>query len=237
MTKNKFITFLVIGAFLFLPRQALAQSGTYVVDPECESYLLTKSPDDAAVCNSICEKTCITSGRHCSPGKPEDCISVDLENVYPEVQPKISKAVNVFGIDLCPTAATGPDDDPYCILILVRLGFYAFFSVIIFLTLGLGLWVVWVRSTAADSPEKVEKAVTIAKNAITGLLIVFLFLAIVQVSALLTGLTESLFDVSIVPQPREVRIGTKCRNVGYVKCMVPSHCKQSPVDFNYYCLP
>ncbi len=227
----------VLGLMLFfIPESISAQDVELVVDPECQQYLLLKSPDEVAKCNVVCAITCVETGKHCAPNSPENCITLDLATAYPEVKPTFSSAVNIFGTNLCPTTAAGGEDDPFCTMILVRLVFYAFLSVIMFVSLVMGLWVVWERSTAADSPEKIEKAVTIGKNVIKGLAIVFFFLGIVQISALLLGLTGSLFDISIVPQPRSIPMGGKCDNV-FGTCTFPQICREDdPADPNLYCL-
>ncbi len=239
MRMIKTIVFIIIFTFLglMMPGDSRALDAEFVIDSECQAYMLLKSPDDVAKCNVLCEITCVDSGKHCAPNLPESCITLDLETAYPGIKPTFSSAVNIYGIDLCPTTATGGEDDPYCTMILVRLFFYAFLSVIIFVSMVMGLLVVWERSTAADNPEKVEKAVARGKNIVVGLVIVFVFLGVVQVSALLLGLTGSLFDISIVPQPLVLTNGEVCSN-RYAICGY-GICKKDPSrpGTTLYCYP
>lgn len=239
MMNRKVVLLVLAFGFIALvsPAKSHAIDPEYVIDPECQAYLLLKDPSKLAECNVLCDITCVESGKHCTPGLPDSCdASINLETLYPEVKPTFSSAVNVFGTDLCPTSAGGGVDDPFCTMIIIRLVFYAFLSLIMFVSLVMGLWVVWERSTAADSPEKVEKAVAIGKNVIVGMAIVFFFLGMVQISALLLGLTGSLFDISIVPQPRPIPMGGKCDNI-YGTCTFPQICREDdPADPNQYCL-
>lgn len=200
-----------------------------VPEPTCIAY---HASSDLVVggleCNTTCERRCIANGKGCNFGDPSACVDLDPDTMFPKVTQVVQPAFNVFSIELCPDAQQRPPDDPYCALNLVRLGFYGVISILFFVLIVMACWVGWVRSTAGDSAEKVEKAVAIARNAIFGAIIVFLFLAIVQTAALLVGLTGSLFDISIVPQADILGHGDVCK--GHVVCPTPLSCKSDPAD-------
>lgn len=195
-----------------------------VLDVRCNYFQNLDYSTRKPFCNTFCEYSCVNLGKHCSYGSTTDCSITDgaLQSYYVTTT-NVGRAFDIFGVELCPDASTRPPDDPYCMINLVRLGFYGVISILIFILVLMALWVVWVRSTAADSPEKVEKAATIAKNAIIGAVITFLFIAIVQVVSLLVGLTGNIFDIAIVPQPKMLGTGDPC-GTGYVQCPVGTIC-------------
>ena len=197
-----------------------------IIDTKCNTYLSTASDNFRPYCNSICKRECIDSGNHCPSGSTQECTVTDaaLDLHYLSDSRRLQRNFNILGVELCPDPATRPPDDPYCMINLIRLGFYGVISLLVFILVLIALWVVWVRSTAADSPEKVEKAATIAKNAIVGALITFLFISIVQVVSLLVGLTGNIFEITIVPQPKLLNSGDRCSQVGYVSCPVGTAC-------------
>lgn len=201
-----------------------------VIDPECSKYLATRSPNDPIVCSSLCNKACVDQGLNCLESDQVNCHNLSFEIMYDDIPGRYREAFNIFGLELCPDPETidRPVDDPYCTVILVRLGFYAIISLIIFATVVMGLWGVWERSTAADNPEKIEKSVKIFRNAIVGVILSLSFIGIIQLVSLLLGLTGSLFDISIVPQPRVVPRGGNCG--GYTVCADPQDsCVLDPV--------
>ncbi len=199
-------------------------------EPTCIAFSASGSAKQ--ICNRVCERQCVENGQGCAFGEPSRCKNLS-ESDWNEVVVKVRPAYNIFSVELCPDPDLRPADDPYCTIVIVRLAFYAVISILIFILVLMAMWVVWERSTAADSPEKVEKAVTIAKNAITGVLITLLFVVIVQVASLLLGLTGSLFDITIVPQPKVVPDGGRC-DAGYVVCETGSSCEPG-FGGEYYC--
>jgi hypothetical protein len=219
-----------------------------VVDPKCTTYLATAPQTLSPRCNPICERGCLyvcaggtcgdtLTGNHCESGSTDACTITDstLDAYYSGTTLRIKRSFNLFDVELCPDPLTRPPDDPYCVVNLIRLGFYGVISFLIFILVLIALWVVWVRSTAADSPEKVEKAASIARNAIVGALITFLFIAIVQVVSLLVGLTGNIFDITIVPQPTILNSGDQCSGVGYVQCPAGTECKNPGGTTISYC--
>lgn len=235
----KKLLILIIFIFIGFNSEVLAQNDTDIIlDPKCNTYQIIQRDDQLSpLCNSFCVYSCLKAGKHCVFESTTDCpfSDSDLYNYYVGAREDTSNTFNIFGVELCPSPDIRPDDDPYCLINLVRLGFYAVISLLIFILVLMALWVVWVRSTAADNPEKVEKAASIARNAVIGALITFLFIGIVQVVSLIVGLSGNIFEISIVPQPRGVPRGDSCEgytyciesqdscvldpNVGYKKCM------------------
>lgn len=219
-------TILFLGSFMTVQAQ---DPEDLILDTKCNNYrVLLRDNQMSPVCNTYCRFACLNDGKHCVYGSTTECplTDADLESLYSGVPLDAEKAFNIFGVELCPDPDTRPDDDPYCLVNLIRLGFYAVISLFVFILVLMGLWVAWVRSTAADSPEKVEKAATIARNAITGALITFLFVVIVQVVSLLVGLTGNIFDISLVPQPKELSYGDPCDS-GYVQCPGGTVCRDT----------
>lgn len=230
-------TVLSLIPFLFLtlliPGTAQAQSPEDLLpEPTCIAYSAS-GRFGSIPCNKTCQRKCIDAGRSCTFGDPSDCAIILYDANFPEVTQIVKPAFNPFSVELCPDPSTRPADDPYCVLNLVRLGFYGVISLMVFVIVVMGFWVVWERSTAADKPEKIEKAVAIGKNAIIGIAVTFLFIAIVQVVALLTGLTGSLFDISIVPQKKIVGRGERCE--GFTSCSPGLVCVDSDGDGAYLC--
>ncbi len=236
----KKLFFLIILFFLIpLLWNRVEAQGTdeLVPEPTCIAYT-TSGGFRNPVCNKTCARSCVTGGKSCEFGQPSVCKTLDPASLWPEVPKKVRPAFNLFSIELCPDPAQRPPDDPYCMMTIVRLGVYAVISFLIFVQVIIAFWVVWERSTASDNTEKIEKASSIAKNAVLGALITFLFIAIVQVTALVVGLTGSLFDISIVPQPRVIGHSKQCSGVGYVVCE-PGYVCRSPggTDIRYCLLP
>lgn len=235
MKKIFLLTTLVLFA-LGLSLNVNAQSPEdLVVDPECSEYVAASKGDREPPCNKVCQRKCVEdpSTGGCIYQRPDECNFFNFDADFPEVADTVVPSFNPFDIELCPNAAQRPDDDPYCTLSLVRLGFYAAISLIVFVSVVMGFWVVWERSTAGDNSEKIEKSSVIARNAILGLLIAMFFLAIVQLAALLVGLTGNIFEFSIVPEPRVVPVGGRC-DVGNVVCEPGASCELGFGD-EYYC--
>lgn len=226
------IIFLLFGLFFTVNAQSPDEE---IVDRECSTYLVTVPPDDPPKCNSICARKCLNQGQHCAPGNAQTCIAIDLAAEYESNNEIIRNAFNPFDIELCPDAAIRPPDDPYCTLSLVRLGFYAVLSGVVFITVVMGLWVIWERSTAGDNAEKIEKSSSIARNAIIGFVIAIFFIAVVQLTSLIVGLTGNLFEFSIVPQPTVIPNGGNCDVQGYVVCESGTTCQA--IGATHICRP
>lgn len=239
MIKKLFLLTIIFFGFSVFEGKVEAQNPEDLLpEPTCIAYNATGG-FGTSPCNTTCQRKCIDAGRSCRIGDPSDCAIILFDANFPEVTQVVRPAFNPFSVELCPDPEQRPPDDPYCTLTVVRLGFYAVISIMIFVLVILAFWVVWERSTAADKPEKVEKAASIAKNAVIGALITFFFVAIVQVVALLVGLTGSLFDISIVPQPRVVGNGERCDAGLFVVCEQGLQCRGVPAgpEVHYYCRP
>lgn len=237
MKKLLFLLTLIIG-FAFFNSGAKAQSPDDLIpEPTCIAYSVTSAGSTQNKCNTVCKRQCIIDGLNCPFNDPNTCTTIPLDSLVPEITGTVRPAFNIFSVELCPDASQRPPGDPYCTLIVVRMAFYAVISLLIFVLIVMALWVVWERSTAADNPEKVEKAASIAKNAMIGAIITFLFIAIVQVTSLLLGLTGNLFDITIVPQVKELKRGEVCSVNEFVKCEFGTSCvQQIPGSDIYYCL-
>lgn len=198
-----------------------------VIDPECTKYLATKSPDDVVVCSTLCNKECVDQNLNCLSSDMYNCHNISFNTHYDDIPSRFLDSFNIFGLELCtdPEVIGRPVDDPYCTVVLVRMAFYAMFSLIIFATVIMALWGVWERSTAADSPEKIEKSVKIFRNAVVGVLISLAFLGIIQLVSVLLGLTGSIFDITIVPQPKVLKNGDVCSDV-YGVCPPGTSCSE-----------
>lgn len=204
---------------------ALDSDNDLLPEPTCLSYTASGEFKERK-CNSPCARKCIESGLSCEFGKPYTCVNLQAENLWPEVSNTVKPAFNIFSVELCPDSSQRPPNDPYCSLTLVRLVFYAVISVSVLIIVIMAFWVVWERSTAEDKAEKIEKANNIAKNTIIGTIVTFLFIAIVQVVAMITGLTENLFEISIVPQPEIRGRWESCKIPGrYTVCDTGLVCK------------
>lgn len=231
-----FTIILVLGFAIFISSVNAVEPDDLVIDTECVAYITNSGLRGSSFpCNEVCERQCIDAGKNCQYENPSECATILFDANFPEVTRVVKPAYNIFSLELCPDRNTRPDDDPYCTLTLVRLSFYAVISLIMFTTVLMGLWVAWVRSTAMDSPDKVEKAVSIARNAIIGVFITFLFLGIVQITSFVLGLTGSLFDFSVVPKPKTFKIGDQCNNI-YGICPAGTTCTKSGANKSY-CIP
>lgn len=235
MIKKLLLTIILFfSVSLFTGKVEAQNPDDLVPEPTCIAYTASSRFDNRWVCNKTCERQCIDQGMGCQFGIPGDCKLLG-QVIWPEVTQVVRPAFNPFSVELCPDSAQRPPDDPYCMMTIVRLGVYAVISFLIFVQVIIAFWVVWERSTASDNTEKIEKASSIAKNAVLGALITFLFIAIVQVTALVVGLTGSLFDISIVPQPIVLGDGEQC-DKGFVVCAPGLTCKRVAGQ-SYICRP
>ncbi len=81
---------------------------------------------------------------------------------------------------------------------LVRLAFILFFAVIAVAALFLGIYGMYLYSTAREDEEKVKLAQKVFKNAIMGLAIAVLGIVVVQIVAIFLGVdTQDLFTFTI----------------------------------------
>jgi len=77
---------------------------------------------------------------------------------------------------------------------LIRLGFIVFFVVIAVAALFLGLYGMYLYTSAGEDDEKVQKAQKVFKNAFIGLAIAVFGVIIVQIVAIIVGVGEGIFD-------------------------------------------
>jgi hypothetical protein len=178
-----FLTFLVVA-----PIAVIAQTPETNVDSRCTAYLLTKpfEADGNPKCNIVCEARCIGLGQSCAYQRPSNCITLTNEIINNGLT-----GFNIFGVDFGPT--------PQAIPRIIRLALTAVFSIIGLIAILLGVYAMYLRSTAGDNAEKVELTAKVIRNAIIGIVISFLGVVIVQIVALLLGLTGGLFNFNFIP--------------------------------------
>ncbi len=126
------------------------------------------------------------------------CVCVD-KNTWDRVTvtPATSGSNNFFGdISSKVFFSTNFDGSVDDLSELIRLLLIAFFMVIAIVALFLGIYGMYVYSTAGEDDEKVQKAQKIFKNAIIGLAIAVFGVVIVQVIAIVFGVSDGLFDLS-----------------------------------------
>lgn len=157
-----------------------------IIDPKCSGYLVTTPFEEDTglpICTTLCRRECVDLGQSCrySDGKPGGCF--DLEGTI--VDP-VEERLNLMGADFGPPREAVPR--------LVRLALMAVFSLIGLVSIIIGLQVLVKRSTAGDNADAVEESAKTMRNAILGVVISFAGVFVVQVVALLIGLTGGLFD-------------------------------------------
>jgi hypothetical protein len=228
MKKILFLISLLFGLSVFTLGVEAQSPDDIIPEPTCIAYNVYSARSIQQPCNTVCKRECIDASQNCPFNDPNTCTTI---TELTDISENTRENFNIFGVELCPDSSQRPPDDPYCTLIIVRMVFYAVISLLVFVLIVMALWVVWERSTAADNPEKVEKAATIAKNAIIGAVITFLFIAIVQVASLILGLTGKIFDITIVPQPRQLGLGESCDIGEYAVCQVGKVCVDNGAGF------
>jgi energy-coupling factor transporter transmembrane protein EcfT len=115
-------------------------------------------------------------------------------------------------------------------LIYLRAGLFAAFSIASLLVVLYGLYGWYVRSMSGGNPDKVSESMSIYKNAIIGVVIIFSSLIIIQIVYVLIGITQSPFDFNFIP-----KIG---RSVSVTEGDVGRKCYSSQKDSNnrYECV-
>lgn len=185
-----------IGLFVFLftnfwSSSAYAAGDRLIVDPKCIQYkTLYQEP---RACNDLCPESCVEAGNYChyntTPQLDPVCTGRPLD-IF-EANDELA-GINIFGANF------GPPE--YALPLIIRLILFGVFSVMGLLSIGYGFYGMYVRSTAQDSAEKVELSNKIYKNAILGVIISFSAVIIMQIIALLLGVSGSLFTFNLVPK-------------------------------------
>lgn len=197
------ITLICVVVFSFLlvgSVKVAAQPVNYVPEPTCIKRELVTGK--IGQCNPQCKEQCITEGKSCKFGEPDECFSmspVDEQQVINQ-QKDYREALNFFGYNMC------TPDNPDCIPSLIRLAFLAILSLFGLAGAGMGLWAAYLRSLA-QTAEAISNAYKMGMNAFIGLVIGFGGILIVQIVGLLTGSTQGLFDFNIFPK---AGLGEKC---------------------------
>ncbi|HLD03841.1 MAG TPA: hypothetical protein VJC17_03660 [Candidatus Dojkabacteria bacterium] len=162
------------------------------VDPKCAAYLLTHDYSVTPPCNEVCASSCLELGRSC---KYVDGDIVKTNNICFDLEETaldpVTGSLNIFGIDI-----------PYdkAIWVLSRAGLLLVFAVISLISIGLVIQAMYLRSTSQGEPEKIEESAKIFRNAVIGLVITFGAVLITQVFALFVGISDSIFDLTVIPK-------------------------------------
>ncbi len=177
-----FLTFLVVAPM------ALVVNAESNVDSRCTAYLITKPTEDNGQpkCNIVCDKTCIDQGKSCVYKQPTSCIFLSDEQINQGLT-----GFNIFGVNFGPPAQAIPR--------IVRMLLTAIFSIVSLVAILIGVYAMYLRSTAGDNAEKAEETIKVIRNAIIGVVICFLGVVIVQIVALLLGISGGLFDFNFIP--------------------------------------
>jgi len=171
------------GTFIFKGVRAETNSSTeYVVDPKCSAVSIL----DPTLCSIECKKECVEDGRSCAYNNKNVCIDIEDASVG-----EIENSVNFSGINLGPPETLVPT--------VSRILLTVAFAVIALATLFMAIYGLIVRTTASESPEKIELSAKIFKNALIGLAISTVGILIVQVIATLFGISNGIFDFYLVP--------------------------------------
>jgi len=101
-------------------------------------------------------------------------------------------------------------------LIYLRAGLYAVFGIAGLLVILYGLYGWYVRSMSGGEPDKVKQSMSIYKNAILGIIIIFSSILVIQLVYVFLGITEGPFDFNFIPKigtsvdVKETDVGRKC---------------------------
>ncbi|MCA9383291.1 hypothetical protein KC909_02915 [Candidatus Dojkabacteria bacterium] len=190
MTKKYFkrITILTFSMLLMTVIVGIrVKAQEYRTDPECILFIAQNPIDGDPPCNDYCDALIIENGYNCTFGNPGG--QFDLDNLD---NSELLERTNVFGFDLGPADKAFPR--------LVRLVMFAMLSFVGLASMGYGFYGAYVRSTALDSPDKVELANKIFKNAVLGVLIAFGGVIILQILALVIGIEDNLTSFNVIPK-------------------------------------
>lgn len=211
MSKPVKLFILVAGILLFVsacttvtepnPGNTSNTDTDIVVDPNCSALLFV---DPEADCNLTCEYRCIASGDGCEKDDPTACKTVE------QTTDQIADNINFSGIDFGPPERAIPS--------LIRMLLTAVMGLISVAAIIMGIYGMIVRTTAAESPEKIEESAKIFRNAIIGVVISSMGILMIQIIVLLLGITQGLFDFNFVPVDIE-DLAAACGDgqIGYVK--------------------
>ena len=187
--KKFFVIFCIaigfFSTFLFFVK-ALSTTPTDVIyDYECQRRILLsttgKDADGNPKCNVFCSKAKIfTDGirndQFCKFNSVSETTTLD------------AKTIDYF---------IPPED---AMLIYLRAGLYAFFSFGALTVVLYGIYGWYVRSMSGGNPEKVALSMSIYKNAILGMVMIFSAFAIIQLVYVFIGISASPFDFNFIPR-------------------------------------
>jgi hypothetical protein len=166
-------------------------------DQDCVTYNLIRPANVAETCNNICQVTCLNSvaiggGKsHCSPGTTDNCNgTIPTECALSSIKDFFTFAGVVIPADKV-------------VQYFSRVLLMGAYSLAALLSIVYGVYGVYKRSFSEGNAEKVEESMKIFKNAIIGIIIVFMSVVVVQIGSTFLGVTSNPFDFSLVP------VGTK----------------------------
>ena len=162
------------------------------VDSKCVTYLLTHDYTGNPPCNEVCDGSCLELDRSCKYvdgtfiKTNDQCFDLEETALTP-----VTDSINIFGIDI-----------PYdkAIWVLSRAGLLLIFAVISLISIGLVIQAMYLRTTSQGEPEKIEESTKIFRNAVLGLVISFGAILLTQVFALFLGISDSIFDLTVIPK-------------------------------------
>lgn len=156
-------------------------------DLECEFYIdnCDEFNDIDRVFQDEIRQDCISDGLHQWNRATCQCEFVDSDNPIYQLKQVLFFKTNYDGtIDNVSE--------------FIRMGFILFFAVMAVAALFLGIYGMYLYTTAGEDDEKIQKAQKIFKNALIGLAIAVFGIVIVQVVAVFMGIqTEDLFTFRI----------------------------------------
>jgi hypothetical protein len=223
-----FLNILVISGlvFLFTAKAADTLTASPVPDMNCLRFLATDNSaykDGVPVCDSHCPENClyeVVNGVRRQTGHWCKYDSIKCEET------PLKNPVNCLFDPLCNTLA--PD---VRLLVYVRGGLFAVFSLAAVTCILFGLYAMYLRSMSEGSPDKLEVSNKVMKNVIVGLVILLLAVTVVQIMYLLLGLTGSILDFNFIPKSRN--------NVAVTEADIGRICLPEQTDTNgkYICDP
>lgn len=188
----KINVFLIAFLILISVSVSAEQEDTIQEDFRCTQLLIQTNPDVDPICNRTCTTRCLNIGFSCPYGNsdPDNGGCIDLADQEIE-NPDAIEYFNFIGINWGPINKAVPR--------FVRLILFTFFSFESLMAIGYGIYGMWVRTTAQDSPEKVEESTKIYKNAIIGVAIGLGGVIFIQIAALIAGLEGNVFSFNFFP--------------------------------------
>ena len=183
-----------------------AKAQELAVDNECiTSKFLNQTPaagtsSNYGSCSRICPRECLYSGADYSTRKDGYCVLGTNTQVYmcctltstEGVNNPLDK-VNFLGIEV--------DRAPLVLVRRVMLGVFAAAGIVI---IAFGIVAMYKFSFSQGQQEKVQEAIKIFKSLIIGAVITFSGVVLIQILALVTGVTGNLADFNFLPRTGRV---------------------------------